>query len=313
MSREIRQPGDYCFTYSGSHAPIAEVEPGEALVVHTVDAFSNRINSPADKPSALCRYPEVNPQTGPIAVRGAERGDALRVQLHEVAPARDYAVTVLVPHFGMLTTSGNTPMLHEPLPEQVRIMPLQDGAVVVREDIRVPVDPFLGTIGVAPRLEAIHTLVPGAHGGNMDCVETKPGTTLLFPVFEPGGMLFLGDAHACQGDGEVSGVAAEIPARVTLTVEVVKDYPLQWPRFIDPDFIMVAGSGKPMEDATRIATVELVRWLVADFGFDELDAYQSLGQMIRFRVGNVVDPNYTVVAKCPRRYLPASERFARLC
>jgi len=94
MSREIRQPGAYCFTYSGSHAPIAEVSPGETLVVHTIDAFSNRIRSEADKPSERCHYPEVNPQTGPIAVTGAEPGDVLRVHLHDIRPARDYAVTI---------------------------------------------------------------------------------------------------------------------------------------------------------------------------------------------------------------------------
>lgn len=301
--REIRQPGRYCYTYSARHEPIAHVEPGETVVLYTLDAFDNRLNSPHDKCTEKCHFPYLNPQTGPIHVKGAAKGDALVVQIHDIQPDRDYAVTVLIPHFGGLTGTRQTAMLNPPLPEQTRIMPIRDGHVIFSDRVRLPYRPFMGTIGVAPEIEAVSSLVPGCYGGNMDCVETCPGHEVWFPVFVDGAYFFTGDAHATQGDGEVTGVAAEIPARVTLTFHLIKGKGINWPRIRSDQWLMATGSARPLEDAARIAWVELIHWMSEDYHMDPLEAYHLLGQVGQMRLGNMVDPNYTMVAKVERRYV----------
>ena len=303
MRGMVEPPDSPIYTFSSHHSPLATVDPGQRVTIRTLDAYGNRITSPDDRISEVCPAPYVDPLTGPIAVRGAQPGDALRVTIHEIEIDRDYAVTGLVPNFGGLTRTDRTALLHEPLPERVRIMPIREGQVHFTDRIRVPVHPFVGTVGVAPVLEAISSLVPDRHGGNLDCVDTCAGHTLIFPVFVEGASFFVGDAHACQGDGEVNGVAAEVPARVTVTFDVVSGGAPKWPRIESETELMATGSARPLEDAARIAWCELIEWMVADYGFHRLDAYELLGQVGKLRVGNMVDPNYTMVAKIDKRYL----------
>ena len=137
----------------------------------------------------------------------------------------------------------------------------------------------------------------------MDVPDVTIGNTLYLPVHHPGGLFYVGDAHAAQGQGELCGVALEIAARGTFTFDVIKGKAIVWPRIESPERIMVVGSAKPMEDAARIAYAALVDWLVADYGFDRLDAYQLLSQAGGLYVGNMVDTVYSLVASCPKRYL----------
>jgi acetamidase/formamidase len=207
-------------------------------------------------------------------------------------------------------------MLNEPLPERTFIWQLdmkrQVGILKLKnsklEQIEIPLRPFFGTIGVAPKFgQAVLSLTPAEHGGNMDCVETSKGTTLYFPVAVKGALLMLGDGHAAQGDGEISGTGLETPLKVRLTVDLIKNKPITWPRFEDNEFIMVAASTRPLVDAFRSAQVELINWLSTDYGFDKWEALQIVSQVGITRIGNVVDPKYTVVAKFPKKYLPQNQ------
>ena len=166
------------------------------------------------------------------------------------------------------------------------------------------VSPNFGSMGVAPRFGRVETtLAPGEYGGNMDCVETKEGTTVYFPVWVRGAYLGFGDVHAAQGDGEICGSGLETTAEVTLRLTVRKGWTIEWPRLEDGVHIMVAASARPLYDAFAIAHVELNRWLVEGYGFDRYEAFQVLSQAGTARVGNVVDPFYTVVAKFPKACL----------
>ena len=301
--REIHQTGPYCYTYSPSHPPIATVEPGETVCIYTLDAFENKMTPQVKRFADVCIYPFLNPQTGPILVSGAEPGDTLVVKIHEITPTRDHAVTGTIPYFGGLTSTPLDPKLQQPLEEQWLFLPLEEDGIRFDERRVIPYDPFLGTMGIAPEIEAVNSLTPDYYGGNMDCVETRPGNEVLFPVLVPGAHFFTGDAHASQGDGELTGVALEIPAKVTVSFDLKKDSKINWPRIVSDEFIMVAGSARPLEAAARIAWVELIDWMVTDYGFDRMRAYHFLGQVGQMRLGNMVDPKYTMVAKCPRRYL----------
>jgi acetamidase/formamidase len=301
--KSISQKGPYSYTYTPDLKPIARIKTGQIIELRTPDAFENKLRTPKDLCTKKCQFPFTNPQVGPIYVQGAEPGDILAVKIHDIIPDRDYVVTGLVPNFGALTGTNTTAILSDPLLEETRILPLVDGHVVFNEMIRIPYRPFMGTIGVAPAIESISSLVPSYYGGNMDCVDTCPGNEVWFPVQVDGAHFFTGDAHATQGDGEITGVAAELAARVVLSFRVIKKKKISWPRIVSDTHLMTCGSARPLEDAARIAWKELVLWLSEDYQLSKLDAYHLLGQVGQMRVGNMVDPNYTMVAKIERKYV----------
>ncbi|MDQ3466606.1 MAG: acetamidase/formamidase family protein [Chloroflexota bacterium] len=304
--QEIRQPGDYQYTFGPYAEPIARVQRGETVIVHTIDAFGDRLTSEDQLPSDMLG-PYLNPQTGPIYIEGTEPGDTLAVTIEAIEAARDWAVSCTVPFFGGLTSTSLTATLQAPLEERVWLYKqTATGGFQWRDRWEIPWAPFFGTMGVAPHIEAIASLAPGAHGGNMDVPDVTVGNTIYFPVHHPGALFFTGDAHAAQGQGELCGVALEIAARGTLTFDLIKGQKIAWPRIESPDAIMVVGSARPMEDAARIAYSQLIDWLCTDYRFDRLDAYQLLTQAGGLYVGNMVDTNYSLVAKCPKRYLESN-------
>jgi acetamidase/formamidase len=171
--------------------------------------------------------------------------------------------------------------------------------------VAMPMALMLGTVGVAPAgSEVRSSITADAHGGNMDTPELQAGTTLYLPVAVPGALLGLGDGHARQGHGELSGVAVETAMHTTLTVDVIRATPLATPRLESQTAIMSVGLARPLEDAYRIAFHDLVTWVVELTGLDTLDAYQLVAQAGRASIGNVCDPNYCVVAKLPKPCLP---------
>src|SRR5439155_2514798 len=202
--------------------------------------------------------------------------------------------------------------LQDSLPERVWVYRVDRARRVVvfqaldsDYSVELPLTPFHGTIAVAPAAgEARNTLVPDAFGGDMDTPETRAGTTLYLGVNEPGALFSLGDGHYCQSDGEVCGAAVEGAMDTSLVVEVIKGVYCEWPRLEDDEFIMTAGSVRPLEDAFRIAHTQLDYWLAKATGLSIMDAYQLVSQTARTPIANVVDTNYTVVAKFPKRYLP---------
>lgn len=291
--------GRYHYVYGPYAEPVLRVEPGAVISVETHDAFEGKIRSEADKPSEVLNFPYLNPQNGPIHVAGAEKGDCLAVRILSIRPRgpQPAGTTCLVPEFGGLVGTGATALLNPPLPERVKKMEVTpEGGVRFSDRVTLPYQPFIGTIGTSPEIEAISSLVPDSHGGNMDLPDVAPDSVIYLPVNAPGALLYLGDCHAAQGDGELCGVAVEHPTTTTVQVDLIKRWTIHWPRLENEAFYMTIGSGRPMEDAARIAYRELVRWLAAEFGFEELEAYLLLTQCGRVRLGNMVDPKYTLGA-----------------
>ncbi len=307
MQTVTNPPNEWAYVIGPYAEPVATVNAGDTFAVETADAFENKIDSPKADITRLITLPYVNPLTGPIYVEGAEKGDTLAVTIHSIEVTRDYGVSALIPEFGGLCSTIFTRTLNQPLPPRVMIHPIRDGQVTFSEELDIPAipyEPFYGTIGTAPELEAISSLAPGFHGGNMDAADTCPGNTVYLPVNVTGALLHVGDGHAAQGDAEVCGVATEIPTRGIMTVEVISGRAIATPRVESEDYIMTVGSARPMEDAARIAFYELVMWLESDYGLERLTAYQLCSQVARVRLANMVDVLYSVVAKFPKRYLP---------
>lgn len=307
MARIEVKPEGYNYVFSPYLEPAVAVRPGDEVVAYTEDAFESRIKTVEDLPSkALATAKFLNPQTGPIYVEGAEPGDTLAIKIHTIEFTRDYAISCFIPYFGGLTSTPTTRTLQEPLEEKVWVWNLvDDGKYLYNKEIKVkiPVQPFFGTLAVAPDLEAISALTPGPFGGNMDVPDVKAGNTIYLPVYNQGALVYLGDCHAAQGQGELCGVACEITGKATLSFDIIKNHSIDWPRIESPEKIMTVGSAKPMEDAARIAYAELVMWLSNEYGFTVPEAYQLLTQVGGLYVGNMVDTVYSLVASIGKKYL----------
>ncbi|MFY4721133.1 acetamidase/formamidase family protein [Streptomyces sp. LaBMicrA B280] len=310
------EPGEYAWTFGGA-APVARVAPGTVLDLFTEDCFAGRVRSEKDLVSEVCEFPFLNPQTGPFHIEGAEPGDTVAVHFVSIEPARDWAASTTVPLFGALTSTHATASLQPPLPERVWIWELdrtRRTALFRARDSdferELPLEPMHGTVGVAPaNLEVRSALVPDAHGGNMDTPEMRAGVTCYLGVNVEGALLSLGDGHARQGEGETCGVAVECAMNTVVIVDLLKGVATPWPRLESDTHIVSTGSARPLEDAFRISQADLVRWLVSDYGFSELDAYQFATQTVESPLANVCDTNYTCVAKLRKDWLPARETY----
>ena len=309
-------PEQYAFAFGGRE-PLLTVAPGTIVELSTEDCFAGKVRGVDDLPSAVCEFPYLNPVTGPIAVEGAEVGDTLAVHFVEITPSRDWAASSTFPHFGALTTTHATAMLHEALEERVWIYELDVAAGVCRFrarrtdfSVELPLDPMHGTVGVAPAAgEVLMSITPAAHGGNMDTPEMRAGVTAYFPVNVPGGMLSVGDGHARQGEGEVCGTAVEAAMNTVVVVDLVKGGAPVSPRIESDGFLMTTGSARPLEDAFRMSQHDLVGWTGSLLGLEQLDAYQLVSQAGLAPAGNVVDTNYTMVAKLPKSLLGAAAAY----
>jgi amidase len=283
--------------------PVLTVKPGDTVESETLwGEWYERAGGP---------WPG---EVGPIAIEGAEPGDTLVVHVLKVKPNRDTAVSTQGGTFGALVPDSGTAFLNDRFPNSRYIWRLDrekmtgtvDFPNSVLKQVTVPLSPMLGRVATAPAgQEAFGGLWPGPFGGNMDVADVRDGTTVYLPVFHKGAIFYFGDGHALQGDGEVCGSGLETSMDVAFRFELIKGQRISWPRLEDATHIMVAGSARPLSDAMRISFVELINWLVADYGFSKPDAYQLTSQVATARVAQMVDPTYTVVAKFPKKLLPA--------
>ena len=282
--------------------PVLTINPGDTVETNTLysEWFAGK-----DAP-----WPG---EVGPISIRGAEPGDTLTVRILKIRPNALVGRSGTSLTYGSITATESTPMLNEPVPDKKFIWAIAaDGRSATLELprskmklVRVDLDPMLGRLATAPpEDQAIPGGVPSTFGGNMDTPEAREGTTVYLPVYHPGACFYWGDVHALQGDGEITGSGIETSADVAFEIGLIKKEKIAWPRLENAEFIMVAGSARPLIDAFRIAHVEMVKWLESEFGFDRWEALQVLSQVGKAEIGNVVDPNYTVIAKFPKRYLP---------
>jgi len=295
------EPSTY-HTTLGPHQPVLEVQPGDSIVTTTVDARG--IDSERKQAT-----PRGNPQTGPFAVAGAEPGDTLVVELDAIQPNRTYGFC------------GSSVAANVVDPDYVRELPQADlaewyvdtaagtarlvGPESKLGELVIPLEPMIGCFGVAAdRGQAISTATSASHGGNMDYRGFVAGTTVYFPVFEPGALFFLGDGHAAQGDGEIVGSGIEISMDVRVTLRLLKGKTIHWPRAENDEWIMAVGNARPLDQATQHATTEMLRWLQDDYGLDALGANLLLAQCVRYELGNIFDPAYTMVCKLNKRWLP---------
>src|SRR5580704_6721649 len=186
--------GKYHYVYGPYAEPVLRIAPGDIVVAETKDAFESRIKAETDSPTKILKIPFLNPQCGPIAVEGAAKGDVLCVYIHSIKPRgpQPIGTTALIPEFGGLVGTTATALLNKPLAEYVKKIEVTvEGGVKWSDKITLPYEPFIGTIGTAPEIEAISSLVPDYYGGNMDLPDVAPDSVVYLPVNAPGALLYL--------------------------------------------------------------------------------------------------------------------------
>ena len=285
----------------GSHEPALGIADGDTVITATIDAWG--LDAADTK-----RADAPNPMTGPFFVEGAEPGDSLLMRIDRMTPTRPTGWT-----FSVLAPNVVDPGAVAGLPVRQRVFwsidaaggsaRLADPPPALR-DWSVPLAPMLGCFGVAPAGgQAISTATSGPFGGNMDYRRFGPGMTAMFPVAVPGALLFLGDGHASQGDGEVVGTGIETAFEVEFTVRLAKGKRIGWPRGETADSIFAVGNARPLDQALQHATTEMLAWLSEDYGLDATAASHFLGQVARYDVANVFNPAYSVACRIEKASL----------
>lgn len=307
----------YEYLFSHLVEPRLTVALGESFVCETEDAFSGHMYEPGAIPTPefvpeMKRTPvELNPQTGPIYVEGVEAGDLLVVNIEQVTPS-DRGFTCIVPTVGPLARNADWPLFLEPRVFHFEHTTGEGGRELVALDgrLRFPLSPFMGTVGVAPEHEPESALVAqGPWGGNFDCRDIAAGNRVFLNVYHDGALFFIGDMHASQGDTEFFGIANETRGEVRLSLDVVKNARIPFPRIEKPDSIVQLYCFRPLEEAVRSATIHLMEWLRDDYGLSEEEAFLQVAVNPDFRI-NVYQCvrfdrlNFTVGAELPKRSLP---------
>jgi len=289
-------------TFGPLNEPMIWVKPKEIVEIETHDRFGDIVKIGKELKEiveeGLLRF--VNPVTGPIYIEEAKPGDTLIVEILDIRIS-EIGVTTASPDSGALKG------LVEISEIKTKFLKIRKGKVVYETSkgskVEIPVKPFIGTIGVSPEIETISTTTPGRHGGNMDCPDICPGNKLYLPVFREGALFSLGNVHAVQGDGKICGTSLEVPAHIELKFDLIRDKKVNWPRVESPEEIMTICSDKPLEDAAKLAFMELIKWMKSDYNFWEIDAYILLSLAAKLNIAQIVNPLYTVIAKISKQYL----------
>jgi acetamidase/formamidase len=294
--------------------PVMEVPDGATVIFETVDCFREVVVNPEDCFSSygeclkVMDVPCMNPVTGPIAIQGASPGDFLAVEILDIK-LPEKGATSYIPNLGMFSSLYQ---LSDDLVPDTRICKIEGDYVYLptnRGDIKIPVSPMIGTISIAPKQEKIASFKFGAeHLGNVDCKEIAKGNKLILPINIEGGLLAMGDVHAVQGDGEISCVAVEISADVTVKIDILASGEAQFagcPQINGDDFIGSIGChfGNTIGENIKYAYFDLIQRLKKYYGFSVIDAYHLLSQVGEVRVCQVLGDHQAALAKVSRRFI----------
>ncbi len=287
------------FTWDAGNEPVLTIADGDTVVYETRDVSDNQIGPDSDVGViATLDWNRVYPLSGPVYVEGAEPGDTLAIEILDIH-TKGWGWTAILPGLGLLADDFTEPYL--------RIFDLTEGDVTYfREDITVPLDPFMGTMGVCPAgASGTPIMPPGTFGGNLDTRQLVRGTTLYLPVQEPGGLFSTGDAHGCQGDGEICVTGLEAPMYATMRFSVQKrsipapQYrtapgPLT-PAVDEGSFFATTGVGPDLYENAQNATRAMIDFLVGEHGLSREDAYVLCSLVVDLKISEIVDAGQFVV------------------
>jgi acetamidase/formamidase len=296
-------PKDFYRTYSAAHAPVLRVFPGDTIQTTTIDAGGTDENS-------VRRVLGGDPLTGPFYVEGALPGDTLVVKFIRIRPNRDWAWSgqllvgnALAPDYLVNLNRDREFNSRWKIDRDKGVVSLDTPTSALRR-FTVPLQPMMGSIGVAPQGgNAIRAVDSGNFGGNMDYNELREGATLYLPVFHEGALLLVGDGHAVQGDGELTGDALETSMEVEFAVDVIREQSLRIPRAENAEFLMSIGIAGSLDQALQVATTDMARWLESTYKLTSNESAMILGSAAKYDVADLVSTQVSIVAKIPKAVL----------
>lgn len=286
------------YAMSAANEPVARVASGTTMTFVTRDCFNNQLLGENAVLGTL-DWDSINPATGPVYVEGAEPGDVLKVTIEGIKVAESGTMAA-IPNDGVLGA-----LVKESVVKKIAV---RDGVAQFSPEIQIPCKPMIGVIGVAPKEGAIPCGEPGSHGGNMDNTRIAAGAILYLPVFHEGALLAMGDVHACMGDGEIMVTGLEIPAEVTVTVEVLKDVAIENPMLENDEFYYTIASDEDIEKAVYTATYAMTKVVMERLDMSLEEAGMLLSAMGNLQFCQVVDPKRTVCMAMKKSVLKKSGR-----
>jgi acetamidase/formamidase len=296
-------PREFHRLFSGAIAPALKIHSGDTVRTWTVDAGGTAANGVRLSAGG-------NPQTGPFFVEGALPGDTLAVTLVKVSLNRDTAISdgiisgnALTPGYHAAYKEPGTPFVVWSLDRARGIARLKEPTEKLK-NYTIPLRPMLGCIAVAPSNGmAFRTAFQGTYGGNLDYNRIREGTTVYLPVFQSGALLFVGDGHAAQGDGELTGNALETSLDLEFRVQLIRGESAGAVRAEDAEYRMAMGVAGSLNEALQQATTNMARWLEEDFKLNRAEVAYVLGTAMSYDIAEVVDPYYHVVARLSKETL----------
>jgi amidase len=299
------EPTVFQHFFSDGIEPVLHINPGDTVKTWSVDAGGT-------DPKGVRRTSGGNPLTGPFYVEGAIPGDLLVVHFNRIRLNRDTAISSPL----IVNSALNPGYIEQRKPvegyDSDWKLDLAGGFAMLQKptekmkDYRVPLAPMLGCVGVAPGGHMQYRSgFLGSFGGNMDYNQLREGTTVYLPVSAPGALLSVGDGHALQGAGELTGNALETSMDIEFTVDLQPGAASGNPRFENADYLMASGIAGSIDEAFRGATTNLARWLEKKYGLNAAEVSSVLGTSIVYDVAEVVDPYVHIVAKVPKERLAA--------
>ncbi|MFT9596514.1 acetamidase/formamidase family protein [Mesobacillus sp.] len=285
----------YIYAMDKNNKPALTVKSGTQVEIDTFDCFQDQIQSEQTTFNAI-DWNQINPATGPVYVEEAQPGDILKVTIDDIELGKQ-GVMVVGPELGV--------MGHRLDKFEVKIIPVKDDKAIFNEKIALPLNPMIGVIGVAPEGEAVNNGTPGAHGGNMDTKLITTGATLYFPVFQPGALFALGDLHAAMGDGEISVSGIEIPAKVKVTLEVIKGHSINHPLLENEEGVATLVSKELLDEAANVAVEEMIDLLQPQTDLSLAEFTMLMSAAGQAQISQIVDPLKTARFFVPRSILEA--------
>lgn len=264
---------DYVYEFSEDNKPVKSIKAGDTVSFKTLDCFSNQVRSEEQLITSI-DFSKVNPATGPIFVEGAEEGDVLVADILEIK----------VEDVGYISTLPETGPLFEAVDGlRTKKIEVKDGNIIFN-NVKIPANPMIGVMGVAPKKEKVPCGLPGSHGGNMDCNKIVEKAKVYFPVNVPGALFQLGDLHASMGDGEICGSGVEIPGEVTVKLDLIKDFELKWPIVETDDMWYAIASDDEFEVALKYASKQIQSLVCKAYGWDKTDTYLYMSAVGSFEI-----------------------------
>jgi len=278
------------YSFSPSNVPVYFAKDGETFWVETDDCYGGQIKSISDL------RPNINISTmdaavGPIEIENATPQDTLCVEILDIQFA-DHGVMVTSPGLGILGDKISNP--------DTKIIPIRNGFAHFSEEIKLPLTPMVGVLGVSPKSGNYHCATPGDFGGNMDTKEVTIGSKVYLPIYLDGAMLAVSDLHACMGDGELSGTGIETAGKVCLKVTVIKGTQLKRPMIETNNNVYTVATCPTYDEAVKVASLDMVNLLSKKLNLNFPDAYRLLSAACNIRISQVVNGVYTLKAEAPK-------------